>query len=57
VPRTVAVWESVSIEAAATAAAAVELALVIALLLGDAHVGKSDILDLENSLLCGYKLI
>ena len=51
VPGTVVVWESVSTEAVATAAAAVELEAVTVSLLGDAHVGEGDILDLDNGLL------
>ena len=50
-PGTVVVWESVSTEAAAMAAAAVALEAVTVSLLGDAHVGEGDILDLDNGLL------
>ena len=42
---------SVSTEAAATASAAEEMDVVTVLLLGDAHVGEGDIVDLDNGLL------
>ena len=51
-PGTVVVWESVSTEAAAMAAAAEDLETVTVSLLGDAHVDEGDILDLDNGSLC-----